>query len=245
MRHGRLWLALSVLAFSGWAAWSAAQQPKPPADDPPADPAAEEAKEKAVADRFRQVLETNPRRGTALDRLYGYHVERGTLGQLIGEYRTRIQKGPKDGTAWMIVGLLEAQRGKDAAAVEAFRKAEEHLSTNAIPPYYLGQSLVLVGQPDAAAQAFERAIARKPNRTDLLDVFQALGRVYQRSQRPEKALEVWDRLEKLFPDDPRVQEQIAATLAEEGQFDQALPRYEKTRRDGPPVRHAPRTSASQ
>jgi tetratricopeptide (TPR) repeat protein len=227
MRHGRLWLALSVLAFSGWAAWSAAQQPKPPADDPPADPAAEEAKEKAVADRFRQVLETNPRRGTALDRLYGYHVERGTLGQLIGEYRTRIQKGPKDGTAWMIVGLLEAQRGKDAAAVEAFRKAEEHLSTNAIPPYYLGQSLVLVGQPDAAAQAFERAIARKPNRTDLLDVFQALGRVYQRSQRPEKALEVWDRLEKLFPDDPRVQEQIATTLVEEGQYAQALPRLEK------------------
>ena len=96
-----------------------------------------------------------------------------------------------------------------------------------MPAYYLGQSLVLVGQPDAAAEAFERAITRKPNRNDLLDIFQALGRVYQRAQRTEKALDVWNRLEKLFPDDARVQEQIATTLVEEGQFDQALPRLEK------------------
>ena len=34
----------------------------------------------------------------------------------------------------------------------------------------------------------------------MLDAFQALGRVYQRAQRPEKALDVWNRLEKLFPD---------------------------------------------
>ena len=31
----------------------------------------------------------------------------------------------------------------------------------------------------------------------------------------------------LYPDDARVQEQIATTLVEEGQFDQALPRLEK------------------
>src|SRR5439155_23218840 len=109
---------------------------------------------------------------------------------------------------------LESQRGKDAAAVAAFRQAEAHLPTNAIPSYYLGQSLVLVGQPDAAAEAFERAISRKPNRNDLLDTFQALGRVHQRAQRPEKALDVWNRLEKLFPDYARVQDQIATTHVE-------------------------------
>ena len=94
-------LALSVLALSGFAVWSA-QQPKPPADDP----AAEEAKEKAVAERFRQVLETNPRRGTALDRLYGYHVERGSLDTFIQQFADRAKKDSKDGSAWMILGLL-------------------------------------------------------------------------------------------------------------------------------------------
>src|SRR5437763_15476353 len=234
MRHGRFVLALLLLPLFAWAEWSAAQPPKrpapppmPKAEEPDDEPSAEEARDKAVAERFRKVLETNPRRGTALDKLYGYHVERGTLDQLVAEYAGRTKKDPKDGAAWMSTGTLESQRGRDAAAVAAFRQAEANLPDNAMPAYYLGQSLVLLGQPDAAAEAFERAITRKPNRNDLLDVFQALGRVYQRSQRPEKALAVWTRLEQAFPDDTRVQEQIAATLAEEGQLDQALPRYEK------------------
>src|SRR5919109_840591 len=169
MRHGRIWLALLLLVVSGWTATSVAQAPKQrPAAKPAAEePSAEEVKEKAIAERFRRVLETNPRRGTAFDRLYGYHVERGTLDQLVGEYAKRTQANPKDGVAWMIVGLLESQRGRDAAAVAAFRQAETHLPDNAMPAYYLGQSLVLVGQPDAAAEAFERAIRRKPNRSDL------------------------------------------------------------------------------
>jgi tetratricopeptide (TPR) repeat protein len=234
MRHGRYWLTLPLFFLSAWLVWSG-QEASPKKQTPTAkkgDESAEELspeeqKEKLVAARFRQVLETNPRRGTALDRLYGYHVERGTLDKLIGEFRERTQKDSKDGVAWMIIGLLEAQRGKEANAVAAFTAAEKHLPDNAMPPYYLGQSLVLVGQPDAAAEAFERAIARNPNRNDLLDIFQALGRVYQRAQRTEKALAVWKRLEELFPDDPRVQDQIATTLTEESQYEQALPRVEK------------------
>jgi tetratricopeptide (TPR) repeat protein len=232
MHHGRFSLVVCLLlALSVRTAWTAAQAPKrpepPPAAEEPAGESAEEAREKAIAERFRKVLETNPRRGTALDRLYGYHVERGSLDALIGEYATRTKKDPNDGVAWMIIGLLESQRGRDAAAVAAFRRAETALADNAIPPYYLGLSLVLVGQPEAAAEAFERALVRKPNRNDLLDIFQALGRVYQRSQRPEQALAVWSRLEKLYPDDARVEEQIATTLIEEGQLEQALPRLEK------------------
>src|SRR4029077_9231618 len=61
---------------------------------------------------------------------------------------------------------------------------------------------------------------------DLLEIFQALGRVYQRTQKNDQATRVWDRLETLFPNDPRVQEQIATTLAEEDQPAQALPRFE-------------------
>src|SRR5262245_61211664 len=188
---------------------------------------AEEQREQLIIKRFLSVLEKNPRRGTALDRIYGYHVERGTLDKFVATFTERTKKDPADGTAWMLIGLVEAQRGKEANAVTAFKQAEQHRPDDALPSYYLGQSLVMVGQPDAAAQAFERAIQRKPNRTDLLDIFQALGRVYQRAQKTEQALAVWARLEKQFPDDLRVQEQIAGALVEEGQFEQALPRYEK------------------
>ncbi len=187
---------------------------------------AEEAREQRGMERFLSLLEKNPRRGTPLDRVYGYHVERGSLDACIKSYRDRIDKNPNDGTAWLILGLLEFQRGQDAAAVTALTKAEETRKDDPLPSYYLGQALVLIGQPENAALAFERALTRKPPRTDLLDIFQALGRVYQRTQKNDQALEVWNRLEAIFPGDPRVQEQIAAALAEENQPAAALPRFE-------------------
>src|SRR5207248_4969934 len=120
-----------------------------------------------------------------------------------------------EGSAWMLLALLESQRGHDAAAVEAFSRAEAARPDDPLAPYYLGQSLVLVGRPDAAAEAFERAIARRPGRAEAMEIYQALAQVHQRAQRFDKALQVWDRLAKLMPDDPRVQEQVATALAEE------------------------------
>ena len=56
--------------------------PRPAAAGPAVD-------DQAVLDRYRGALERNPRRGTALDRLYGLHVEQGRLDQLIDGYRDR------------------------------------------------------------------------------------------------------------------------------------------------------------
>ncbi len=223
VRHGAL-----ALRFAGWVlALLLASGPARPARAQGADPAAaEEARERRAMERYVSLLEKNPRRGTALDRVYGYHVERGTLDDLIKSYRDRLVRKSDDGAAALILGLLEFQRGQDAAAVAALRRAETARPEDPLPSYYLGQALVMVGQPEQAAEAFERAIQRKPARNDLLEIFQALGRVYQRTQKAEQALAVWSRLEALFPDDPRVQEQIATTLAEEDQPAQALPRFE-------------------
>ena len=199
----------------------------PPAAEAAPDPAAaEEARELRSFDRFLSLLERNPRRGTALDRVYGYHVERGSLDAFIKSYQDRLAKNPKDGAGWLILGLLEGQRGQDAAAVAALQTAETSRPDDPLPSFYLGQSLVLVGQPEQAAAAFERSLERKPARNDLLEIFQALGRVYQRTQKNDQALQVWNRLEALFPNDLRVQEQIASALAEENQPDQTLPRFE-------------------
>ena len=200
------------------------------------EPDPEEAREKSIVDRFVSVLEKNPRRGTALDKVYGVHVERGSLNGLIKTYRdkTASPKKQEAASAWMVVGLLESLRGQDASAVAAFEKAEQLDPSSYLASYYLGLSQVLIGQPDKAAEALERATQRKPAPADQLDVFQALGRVYQRAQKSDKALEVWNRLEKQFPNDARVQEQIATTLLEESEFASALPRFEslaKTTKD--------------
>jgi hypothetical protein len=55
-------LALLVL-LAVWISWPAAQ------------PTPEEQREEAIIQRFLTGLEKNPRRGAALDRIYGYHVD--------------------------------------------------------------------------------------------------------------------------------------------------------------------------
>jgi tetratricopeptide (TPR) repeat protein len=186
-----------------------------------------EAAQIKAAERFLIVLEKNPRRGTALDRVYGHHVEFGSLDKFVAGLKDRTTADANDGTSWMLIGLIESQRGQDGNAVDAFRLAETNRPTDALASYYLAQSLLRIGQNEEAVAAFERAIERKPQRNDLLEIFQQLGRVHQRAQRTEEALKVWTRLESLFPDDPRVLEQIAVTLAEEGDNAQALLRYER------------------
>ena len=82
----------------------------------------EEARDRQSAERARAALERNSRRGTALDRLYGYHLERGTLDDLLQQYQKRTAQNSADGAAWMILGLLEAQRRREDAAAAAFRQ---------------------------------------------------------------------------------------------------------------------------
>ncbi len=237
------WVWLVALSVVPWTL--VAQEPAGVAGDKVDSLHDEDARELAVVERFVTVLEKNPRRGTALDKVYAFHVERGSLGSTIAAYREKADKGSggqadkgiggqgdkgreKDAAVlWMIVGLLEALRGDEAAAVTGFENAERLAPENALAPYYLGQMLVLTGQSDKAVEAFERAIVRQPARADLLEMFQTLGRIHQRTARNEKALDVWNRLEQQFPNDERVQEQIATTLLEEEAFDAALPRFEK------------------
>src|SRR5437660_993375 len=61
--------------------------------------------------RFLSVLEKAPRRGTALDRVYGYHVEHGSLDSLVKRYEDRTKQAAGNGEGWMLLGLIEAPRG--------------------------------------------------------------------------------------------------------------------------------------
>ncbi|MEP4684410.1 MAG: tetratricopeptide repeat protein, partial [Rhodopirellula bahusiensis] len=178
-------------------------------------------RERVTADRFFQVLLRRPRPGTALDRVYGYHVQNGSLDQLI-ESLDVDDDAPSAGEKAMVLGLIQAQRGKSALAVEAFSKAEKRLPDEAACSFYLGKSLLAVGENERAAAAIQRAIDRGPARNEAVPIFTELGRIYGRAGQNEKAFAVWKQLEAMFPRDARVGGQIARALAEEGNLEEAL-----------------------
>ena len=217
-----LLLSFSCLLLSS-AAVSSAQ---PPGGE---QASAEEQKEKIAADRFLDLLIKKPAAGTALDRVFGYHVERGTIANLIeqlGQTAAQSMSPDESGRYFLLLGLLQLQRGEDAQAVTALDTAQTLLKDNPQAAFHHGQALLLVGKTDTAASAFEAAIARKPARTDYLNVARELGRLYQRAGRTDDALRIWNDLEKNFPGDDSVRARIAATLVEEGDLAGALVRYE-------------------
>lgn len=75
-----LWLAFLPAVVFPQAKKPAAAAPPQSAEEPRD---GDDERQRQIAARFLTVLEKNPRRGTALDRVYGYHVEWGTLDALV------------------------------------------------------------------------------------------------------------------------------------------------------------------
>ena len=222
----RFWTWSLVLAASVCAIAASPQNQTAPADDDPA--VAEDAEARKSAERFLMVLERNPRKGTALDKLVEFHVDHESLDELITRLREKAEatEFEDSGRAWLVVGLIESSQGDAEEAQVALERADELLPKSAVASFVLGQNLMTLNRWSDAAAALERAIQRKPAPTDLLDVFQTLGRVQQRLAPGDEVVEVWTRLEKLVPNDPRVPELIAKTLLDDGHWEAALPRFE-------------------
>ena len=206
-----------------------AQPPKKDAPTQATVPSDDEEKERVAAERFLEVLIKRPTTGTALDRVFGYHVAKGDIGQVVQQLTSKAtasKDADESGRYWLLAGLLQLQRGEDAAAVQALAQAQAKLATNPLAAYHHGQALLLIGDTDSAAVALQTAIDRKPAKADYLAIGGQLGRLYQRAGKVDAAIKVWNELERTFPNDDGVRHRIAATLAEEGDIKGALERFD-------------------
>ena len=235
-RHGlQLVLILIIHGCSLSAvAWSSSDEP------------VEEAAAVQTYQQFLKVLLRNPRFGTAYDRVYEFHANRGTIqafhdaladvaglpelkateGQAADSSIPQFAKLPDPGSAAMLVGMLDLQHVQGAAAVAALERAAQFRPEDAITHWYLGKARVMNRQLDRAPDSFERAITCRPAKTDLLEIYKELARTLQSSQQDAQALKAWQRLESVFPGDLRVKEQIAVALTQDGRWQDALARYE-------------------
>jgi cytochrome c-type biogenesis protein CcmH/NrfG len=196
--------------------------------------------------QFLKILLRNPRFGTAYDRVYEFHANRGN----IQAFRDALAKSsglrtppdfdpleaeqilsvfitpPDPGATALLVGMLDLQHVDGDTAVAALEQAARQRPEDAIAHWYLGKARAMNRQMDLAAESFEHAITCRPAKTDLLEIYKELARTLQRSQQDARALDAWQRLENLFPGDLRVKEQIAVALAQDGRWQDALTRYQ-------------------
>lgn len=182
----------------------------------------DEEREQLIFKRYVELLEKQPKLGTAFDRVYRQHVERGTVDAFLAPYREKTT-----GEAALLVGLVEAQRGREAEAAKAFATAEKLRPNDPLPSFYLARVLAAEHDFSGAAAACERALSKQPQRTELLEVSQLHAQVLTRNGQQSEALKVWKRLETQFATDARVQERVARGLLEAGDADGAQQCFEK------------------
>ena len=181
--------------------------------------------EASAAEQYLRVLIRRPRPGIALDRVYQYYLQNDALDEL----QQRLSQPDQDDASsrQMIWGLIQLHRGQAIDAVAILSQIESKRPDDAVCSYQLGRAYLAVGRTQEAAEAMERATQRQIARTDAMELFTELGRIYCRAKQHDKAMSVWTRLESLFPGDHRVGAQIARVLADEGNFQRAKDRYEQ------------------
>jgi tetratricopeptide (TPR) repeat protein len=187
--------------------------------------------EQQIIERYWDILVKSPKRGATFDRVYNYYVDTGQGTVLLDDCRKFTQDDPNDTKAWLLLGLVAERRSELTIAAEAFQIAAKLDPDDPTAPFYLGGVCVTQGRFRDAVTSLEESAKRAENsssgRKEIRNILQTLGRVYERFSEPKKSAEVWNKLERLFPDDPEILVQIAELLESEGKWDEALKRYEK------------------
>jgi predicted Zn-dependent protease len=184
--------------------------------------------------RYESILLQAPKKGTALDKVYEYHVQRADLDNYLKRLASNTDSSSASSANVMAaIGLLESCRGRELPAIDWLRKAESLSPQNPLFNFYIAQSQLFAGQTAESIASFEQALSKGPNRTDRIHIEESLGQLYLRTQQRDKANEVWQRLEAAFPKDAYIQERIAQINQAEGGIDnlrEASVRYERLAR---------------
>ena len=202
-----------------------------PASFPPAPQTAADADEEIQArtsyERFLKLLMRQPKPGTALDRVFAFHLERGSLLSFVESLQNEAQAddSSNSGVSWLVLGLIEQRQGDHQSAVIALEKAQKSRPDDFQVSWQLGRSLISLNRFAEATDALERAIEQSSEKAELLPVYQDLQRAFRGAGNPEKSREILTRMEQAFANDLRVKEQIAIGLSDDGDFESALPRY--------------------
>ena len=92
-------------------------------------------------------------------------LRRGAFEDAAGFYRNAALADPRDGEAWLAMGIAlveHAEGNLTPAALEAFERAQAVADTNGGPRYFLGLAWLRAREVDRARELWAEALARAP-----------------------------------------------------------------------------------
>ena len=210
---------------------------------------------------YREILEAAPGYpGAALN----YALLARSTGRVdlaLGLAEQAVASGPFEAIAHATLGNLLLEKERAAEAVDAYSAALRFDPGHVNARFNLGYALRRLGEPEAAADEFNRLVDRFPNDAGH---WIGLGGALLEAARPRDALDALKRALVLSPDDPEVLTELGIAHVDAGEFEaargcyrrvlaarpddgRAWLNYSKTRRfadsDGTDVEEAERSAA--
>ena len=179
-----------------------------------------------IQERYLSAALQNPRRGTAVEKLYQLAAQNEGVDVLV----ERLADQDDDAGAaarWTVIGLLQEMRGRDPEAIKAFSRAVELDADAYYANYCKGSLLLHRAQYAPAIECLTEALDATPEQDDAIEIRKCLGKCYLRSRKMNLAKQTWLALAKTAPDDPITLSELTALLVDEEQWDEALQYYER------------------
>ena len=193
--------------------------------------AQDEAVDKKIVERYKQMLERKPKEGSTFDRLYQLYLEGLGLEQMVLDYQTEAGTKPDNPNLQLILGHIYKRFGKNTEAIVAYRRAVDLGPDDYYPHFALGQMYATLRQHEEAiaalTKAAELAIASQSATPDeLTATYKALGRAYFRRDRIDEAIAAWGKIAALDPENIFSRIELADLFREQGLYTQAIEQHE-------------------
>ncbi len=193
--------------------------------------AQDETNDARIIERYKLMLNRNPKEGSTFDRLYQFYLEGAGLDAMVADYAAEVEAKPNDSNVQLILGHTYKRLGKDIETVTAYQRAVELAPTNYYPHFALGQMFATLRQHEdaireltKAAELSEQTQAASPE--ELMDIYEALGRAYFSRDRVDEAISAWKKIPELDPENIFARIELADLFREQELYEQAIAQHE-------------------
>jgi protein O-GlcNAc transferase len=157
-------------------------------------------------------------------RLAAEHHRLDRLVEAERAFRQILEQQPSHIEATFMMGVLAAQTGRSAMAVDFFRKAVQLKPDLPIGHFNLGKALHEAGRREEAIAAYSRAIELKPN---FVEALVNMGHILVYLKRFDQVITVSRRVLELQPKNGPACIALANALMDTGRFDESIIAFRK------------------
>lgn len=185
------------------------------------EPTSGDAEFERIAERYWQVLQRRPRKGTAFDYWYRHYLKAGKLDALRRKVDQQIAAEPTGAQPHLLSGFLHERERKKAEAIRSYARAERLAPDDYYPAMCRGMLLMAQQRYRDAASALERALELEPPRRDRSEIVQAVVRCHLREGNRDAAQRACQEFITTATDDPHLLRRLAEVVTAEGDAETA------------------------